>query len=216
MNRIITTTLLLALFAFIGVGLVALTHLQTHDKIIDQIRIYKLRNINKILPKTEYDNNILADTIVLPEPTPIGLKPGAEIYRARKAATPVAVFLTAIAPDGYNGDIELLIGIRYNGEIAGVRIITQKETPGLGDAIDQDKTDWILGFDNTSLLNTTSKGWNVKKNGGRFDQFTGATVSPRAVVKAVKKTLEYVQSNRDTLYVKSEKKKPSKKEKRDH
>jgi electron transport complex protein RnfG len=108
--------------------------------------------------------------------------------------------LSSIAPNGYNGEIKLLIGIKYNGELAGVRVISHKETPGLGDKIDAKKSDWILKFEGLSLTNPTESKWKVAKDGGEFDQFTGATITPRAIVEAVKKSLVFFQQHRDQLF----------------
>jgi electron transport complex protein RnfG len=113
---------------------------------------------------------------------------------------PVAVMMIVTAPDGYNGDIRLLAGIAASGTIFGVRIISHRETPGLGDPIDIEKSDWILGFNNKSLQNPDSDGWAVRKDGGQFDQFTGATISPRAVVRTVHSTLRYFEANRQMLF----------------
>jgi len=102
--------------------------------------------------------------------------------------------LEAIAPDGYSGKITLLIAI-VNGELAGVRVVSHNETPGLGDYIDAAKSDWIKQFDHASLTHPDSSAWKVKKDGGRFDYMTGATITPRAVVKAVHKALRYYEQH---------------------
>jgi electron transport complex protein RnfG len=104
------------------------------------------------------------------------------------------------APDGYNGDIRLLAGIDAGGTVLGVRVVSHRETPGLGDPIEVDKSDWILGFANKSLRNPETGGWAVKRDGGQFDQFTGATISPRAVVRTIHNTLLYFETNRQMLF----------------
>ena len=131
------------------------------------------------------------------------------VYRARKQGKPVALALTTFAPDGYNGTIKILVGINYNGSLAGIRIVSHHETPGLGDAIETDRSNWVYQFNNKSLVNPTPKKWGVKRDGGVFDQFTGATITPRAVVKAVYRSLLYYQANRKMLFSKpTAKKKP--------
>jgi electron transport complex protein RnfG len=112
----------------------------------------------------------------------------------------VGVILPATARDGYSGDIELLVGVTADGEIAGARVVSHKETPGLGDGIDTKKSPWIMSFDGTSLVSPSQPDWGVKKDGGAFDQFTGATVTPRAVVAAIRRTLEYQALHRDRLF----------------
>ena len=104
-----------------------------------------------------------------------------------------------IAPDGYAGAIKLLVGIRANGTLAGVRVISHKETPGLGDGIETKRSNWILGFNDTSLDKPDLHGWQVKRDGGQFDQLTGATITPRAIVKAVHQSLVYFKHNKQTL-----------------
>jgi electron transport complex protein RnfG len=116
----------------------------------------------------------------------------------------VAAVLASIAPDGYAGTIKLLVGINYDGSIAGVRVVSHKETPGLGDAIEAERSDWILGFNGHSLREPGEERWKVKKDGGIFDQFSGATITPRAIVAAVHNTLSYYQNNREALFAAAE------------
>ena len=113
---------------------------------------------------------------------------------------PVAVLMLVTAADGYNGDIRLLVAVENTGTVLGVRVVSHRETPGLGDPIEIEKSNWILGFTNKSLLNPQGNGWAVKRDGGEFDQFTGATISPRAVVKTVHNTLLYFKANQKLLF----------------
>jgi len=133
----------------------------------------------------------------------LGTQEPVTVYRARKHGQPVALFATPVAPDGYSGPIQLLIGVRADGALAGVRVLSHKETPGLGDGIDEKRSPWILAFTGKSLSDPGPDGWKVKKDGGAFDQFTGATITPRAVVKATHKFLEYVQTHREQLFAPS-------------
>ena len=118
----------------------------------------------------------------------------------------MAIVFDHVAPDGYNGDIHLLTGILADGRISGVRVVSHKETPGLGDPIELDRSDWILAFTSRSLEDPGPEAWGVRRDGGIFDQFTGATITPRAVVEAVQRVLEYHQANRDALYRRNEQK----------
>jgi electron transport complex protein RnfG len=122
------------------------------------------------------------------------------VYRGRKMAQPVATILTPVVPNGYSGPIKLLVAVRYDGTLGGVRVISHKETPGLGDKIEETRSDWIYGFTDKSLQNPHLEKWGVKRDGGYFDQFTGATITPRSIVTAVKKTLLYVRDHKDALY----------------
>ncbi|MBE9559884.1 MAG: electron transport complex subunit RsxG, partial [Proteobacteria bacterium] len=121
-------------------------------------------------------------------------------YRARKNSQNVAVVFTSVAPNGYNGSIRLLVGINADGSLSGVRVVKHRETPGLGDVVEISRSDWILGFDNKSLSDPDTRGWKVKRDGGVFDQFTGATITPRAVVKAVHNALLYFDKNQGMLF----------------
>ena len=199
-DHILRVGLILAGFAIGATSLVVLTEDQTHDQIIDNERQTLLNAINAVIPDGQYDNEILTDTLILGSNKQLGTKEVSTVYRARKNDEPVAVVLTAIAPNGYNGKIKLLLGINYDGHLTGVRVIQHKETPGLGDKIDLKKADWILNFTGLSLSNPDESRWKVKKDGGDFDQFTGATITPRAIVDAVKSALDYFSTHRDALF----------------
>ena len=155
---------------------------------------------SQIVPQSLHDNALLKDAITIaPNPLLGNLQP-IVANRARINNAPVAIILEAIAHDGYSGDIKLLIAIKYDGSIAGVRVLTHKETPGLGDYIDVLKGNWIKLFEHESLTKTVAEKWKVKKDGGQFDYMAGATITPRAVVKAVHKALQYVEANKQTLF----------------
>lgn len=199
-QTILKAAVLLALFALVGVGVVAIIESGTEARIIENERLATLRNINELIDPTQYDNDIFHDFIKVTDPTLLGTEEALSVYRARKGGEPMGVVLTAIAPDGYNGRIKLLIGIHHDGEILGVRVLSHSETPGLGDRIEIGKSDWIRTFKGRSLLTMGNKDWAVRKDGGKFDQFTGATITPRAVVKAVHNALTYYQLHRHELF----------------
>jgi len=202
LKSIMITAALLTAFASAGAALVGLTHDSTADDIRYNEQLTLLRKLNTIIPAEEYDNNLLNDTTMVPADYFLGTTTELKAYRARKGNKDVAVVLTVIATNGYNGPIEMLVGIYNNGNIAGVRIIKHRETPGLGDAIESSRSDWVKGFDQKNLLQPTEKGWKVKRDGGEFDQFTGATITPRAVVKTVHATLEYFKKHKTQLFSK--------------
>lgn len=189
----------LGLFSLIGIGLVSLTHSVTHEQIAENERLFVLKNLRELIPNSLHDNDLLADTITITDSDAFGTNADVTIYRATKNQQLVAIIATPTAPDGYNGSIKLLVAIKDNGELLGVRAVSHHETPGLGDAIDTNKSDWIFAFNGRSLANLDVKSWRVKRDGGEFDQFTGATITPRAVVKAVLKTLQYYQANKATF-----------------
>lgn len=186
----------LGLFSLIGIGLVSLTHFFTQEKIAENERLFVLKNLRELVPDNLHDNDLLADTLVVSDDNFFGKNTDVTIYRAIKNNQLIAVIATPTAPDGYSGSIKLLVAIKENGELLGVRAVSHHETPGLGDAIDTNKSDWIYDFTGRTLNNPSVKYWRVKRDGGEFDQFTGATITPRAVVKAVLKTLQYYQANK--------------------
>jgi len=199
-RNMIISAIVLALFAAAGTFFVSYTYDNTIDRIKENKRLALLKAFHVLIPPTAHDNDVFTDIITVQNKDLLGSKKPVNIYRARKENKPVAVIINSIAPDGYSGKIELLVAINFNATLAGVRVIHHKETPGLGDAIEENRSDWITKFKQLSLTNPDKKGWAVKRDGGEFDQFTGATITPRAVVKAVYNTLRYYKEHRDTLY----------------
>ena len=194
------TALNLLFFALIGTAILALTHSQTFDRIAQSEEAAKLKLIGQILPPALFDNDIIKNTISIAPDALLGTDSSTTAYLARLKDQPSALVLEAIAPDGYSGKITLLVAIKENGEIAGVRVIAHKETPGLGDYIEIAKSKWIKVFDGTSQVRYNDSDWKVKKDGGQFDYMSGATITPRAIVKAVHKALQYFTLHHDALF----------------
>lgn len=199
-RQILISGLFLCIFAVIGTTFVAVTEDSTREKIAENERRVLLRNLYALLPPAKLDNDIATDTLTVPASVLLGTESPSLVYRARLQGEPVALIFNSIALNGYSGRIHLLVGIYLDGSLAGVRVVKHAETPGLGDAIETQKSDWILDFDKRSLAGSRTGAWKVKRDGGVFDQFTGATITPRAVVEAVKNTLLYYQQNAKTLY----------------
>lgn len=153
----------------------------------------------EVLP-LEYDNDLPADRVRISMPTYFGTEATVDVYRAGLGGNRVGLIFSPVRARGYNGIMELAVGIRYDGTLAGVRILEHRETPGLGDQIHQDNSPWIHGFAGRSLDNTPGEGWAVENDGGLFDQVSGATSSQRAVIRAVEHTLNYYMTNRDSLF----------------
>jgi len=189
----------LGLFAVITGGTIALTQAITEDRIKEQAARAEASALFEIIPEAAHDNDLLRDTVTLPASNRLPQPGPVQAWVARQDQKAVGFILPTVAPDGYSGSIRLLVGLNLQGEILGVRVTSHRETPGLGDRIETRKSDWIYSFDGKSLGNPPPREWNVKKNGGVFDQFTGATITPRAVVKAVQKTLVYFRENRDVI-----------------
>ena len=197
-RSMLRNSLVLGLFAIVTVGLVAFTQQSTAERIAQAERQARIDALAQILPAGSYDNALLDSQRELRHAL-LGPRPVAA-WIATREGQPSAVILQATAPDGYSGAIQLLIGVHADGRLSGVRAIGHRETPGLGDKIELAKSRWILGFDGKSLQQPGESGWAVKKDGGQFDQFAGATITPRAVVKAVHQALQYFDAHRDELF----------------
>ena len=198
-RSILRNSVILGLFAVATVGMIAVTQQGTAERISEAQRRVQLSALNEIVPHDQHDNDLLTDSFTVQDRQYLSLSAPAEAYRARQGARVSAVILPVVAPDGYSGRIDLLVGIRADGSIAGVRSVSHRETPGLGDKIDAGKSQWILSFNGKSLSMPIPDQWAVKKDGGQFDQFTGATITPRAVVKAVYQALNYFDEHRAAL-----------------
>lgn len=199
------TAAILFVFVIVFTGLLSAAYLWTKPAIEASAIEEKMKLIDEVLPRSEYDNQLLNDTVNLPPTPELGLNEASTVYRARKGSAPVAAIFEAVAPDGYAGKIRLIMAIRFNGQVAGVRVTQHKETPGLGDYVEvkKDKNKarpWITQFASMSLAEVADKDWKVKKDGGRLDYYAGATVTPRAVAKAVFKATKWFEANRDSLF----------------
>lgn len=190
----------LGLVAVIGTALLAGVYELTRERILEQERRAVLDQLQQIISPDAYDNALQDDRFTFRDDLYFPRGQTVTAYRARNDGSPVAVILRLTAVNGYSGGIRLLAGINYDGTVAGVRVVSHKETPGLGDAIEVEKSPWILAFDGKSLGAPPLERWAVRRDGGDFDQFTGATITPRAVVEAVRKALEFFRQNRQFLF----------------
>lgn len=199
-SDILRNGLMLALIAVGGVSLLTVVHQVTKAPIAEAERRVVEERLGQVLPSNTYDNDLLLDWVEVRDATHFQHAGPVRVHRARRDGQPVAVIMQVTAPDGYNGDIRLLVAIDAEGAVLGVRVIAHRETPGLGDPIEVRRSDWIESFRGTSIGAPDVAGWTVRKDGGEFDQFTGATITPRAVVRAVRRALEYHDRHRDELY----------------
>jgi len=197
-RSMLKNALVLGLFAIGTVGSVALLQQGTATRIAAAEREAQVRALAEILPAGSYDNHLLDNRLELTAPE-LGHRSPQSAYLALKGDQPSALILPVTAPDGYSGAIHLLVGIFADGRLAGVRVLGHKETPGLGDKIELAKSDWVRSFEGKSLSDPGEDGWAVKKDRGEFDQFAGATITPRAVVKAVHGALRYFDKHRAQL-----------------
>lgn len=195
-------SLLLGFFALVTAAMLASTNLATRDRIAAAEREAAERALFELVPQERIDNDLLNDTLATPQAmwAALGLQGPSPIHLARRDGEVIAVIVTAVAPDGYSGDIRLLVGVNRDGTVAGTRTLSHKETPGLGDKVELNKSNWMLSFDGLRLGEPPVEDWRVKKDGGIFDQFTGATITPRAVVAQVRRVLEQVEIHHAQLF----------------
>lgn len=185
---------LLGAFALVAALLLASGDRATREAIETRRRDDLKAGLAQVIPKALHDNDLLKDQLALP----LGDGQTRKVFRALESGRVVAVAFPLEA-QGYGGTIRLLMGVDAAGRILGVRVLTHQETPGLGDWIELGKSHWVLGFDGRSLGDPERSGWTVKKDGGRFDQFSGATITPRAVVTAVRDGLAFFAGHKGTL-----------------
>lgn len=199
------TALILLIFVVGFTGLLAAAYLWTRPAIEEAAAAEKMKLISEVLPRELYDNELLADSRRLAPAAGLGLDEESTVYLARQGGQASAIVFEAVAADGYSGRIRLLLAVAADGTLLGVRVTQHKETPGLGDYIEPRKDrnkerPWIRQFDGLSLATVGEREWRVRKDGGRFDSLAGATVTPRAVIKAVHRALQYVAENRQQLF----------------
>lgn len=194
----------LGIFAVFTAGIIAVTQTLTASKIDRNQREFEARSLYELTPDSLRDNDLLetayqTDLPTLTDAELLRLDRDATWYQARRDGAVTAVIVPFVAPEGYTEPIRLIAAIDASGTLLGVRVITHKETPGLGDQIETSKSDWILSFDGQSFETIAPDQWQVKKDGGAFDQMTGATITPRAIVRAVARALSFFETNRAVL-----------------
>ncbi|KXO13345.1 Electron transport complex protein RnfG [Moritella sp. JT01] len=185
---------ILALFAFACTSVVAITNTVTKDRIAEQEQTQLLKIINQLLPENSHDNNIFQSCKLMTNEALLGTSEPQRIFTATKNNEPVGYAIEGIAPKGYSGNIKLVVGVDTVGKVTGVRILGHHETPGLGDKVEYRKSNWLDDFVDQTLTKENAHTWAVTKDGGDFDSFTGATITPRAVVSSVKDILTFYQS----------------------
>jgi len=192
--------LTLAIVAAVLAAWLVLVASFTRERIASNEQAWIKQRLDALVAPETHDNDLLADSIAVTAPDLLGSAQPVRIYRARRAGVPVAAVLRPIAPDGYRGPIELLVAIGQDGRLIGVQVIRHEETPGLGDAFESRDVHWLERFRGRSLTDPPPQRWTVRRDGGDFDAFTGATITPRAIVKAVRNALEYYQRNSQRIF----------------
>lgn len=199
MSNMIKIPLILCLVTLLSSALLMLSEEVTYEKIEEQKQWVLLNSLKQLIPDELHDNNLIESTISLNEPDALGLREVQSAYIGRLNGKLSVVAIPVTSRTGYSGDIDLMVGIKSNGEITAVKILEQHETPGLGDLIEERKGDWLKQFPDKSLNNLSEQQWKVKRDGGDFDQITGATITPRAVVAAIYQALKFFEANKQKL-----------------
>lgn len=190
----------LALLALLAGALVTSTERWTRDRIEGNQSLQTLRQLNRVLPPDLYDNDLHRDRIELLAPQVLGSREPLPAWRGRLEGRPSAAVLTVVAPNGYNGPITMLVALRPDGRIIGVRVTEHKETPGIGDAIEDTRSDWILGFSGRSLQQPPEGRWRLTVDGGDIDHISGASMTSRTITSALRRTLAWFAANQEQVF----------------
>lgn len=196
--------LTLACIAAVCTALVATTYHLTRERIAANEQAWLERSLEPALSGVFFEGSVTESKLIIPAPNALPGRGDALVYRVYADDEPVAALFAVTAPDGYAGPIDVLIGIDYDGTVTGVRILEHSETPGLGDRIESSRTDWVYQFDGRSLGDPPVDGWAIRRDGGQFDQLSGASVTPRAVIRAIRQTLLYFDENRDMIFTRQQ------------
>lgn len=200
MNNVVKGGATLAVIAALCTTLVALTFAVTEERIEANEQAWLERSLEPALSGLFFDSGVTESMITIPPPHDLPGSEAAIVYRVYAESSPVAALFVVSARDGYAGPIRFLVGIDVQGAITGVHVLEHSETPGLGDRVESDKSDWVSQFEGRSLGAPTLEAWAIERDGGQFDQLTGASVTSRAMVKAIKETLLYFETHRDEIF----------------
>ncbi len=199
-KSVIKTGVTLAAIAAVCTALVAVTYQLTSERIAANEKALLEQSLQPALGGISFDGSVSESRIVLQPPHELPGNEPAIIYRVFAEKQPVAALIAVTARDGFSGPIRILVGVEFDGKISGVRILQHRETPGLGDKIEPAHSDWIFQFDERSIGDPVTTQWAIKSDGGEFDQLTGASVTPRAIIKAIRDTLLYFDAHRDEIF----------------
>lgn len=199
-SRVLKSGITLAAIAAVCTSLVAMTYQVTHERIAENEQAWLEQSLQPALAGLFFDSGVSESRVTIPTPHELPGSSDAVIYRVYSGETPVAALFVVSARDGYAGAIRLLVGIDMEGSVTGVQVLEHRETPGLGDRIESTKSNWVEQFDGRSLTDPQTSGWKIKGDGGEFDQLTGASVTPRAIIKAIKETLTYFEANQVAVF----------------
>jgi len=203
-GSILASAVILAVLAAVCTALVALTHRLTEARIEENEQAFLEQSLAPALGGLYYDSDLSKSALTIPAPNELPGSGPATVYRVYREGEPVAALFVVTARDGYSGPIRLLIGIEANGHIRAVRVLEHRETPGLGDKIESSKSDWLEQFPGRSLGDPEPQNWAIRRDGGVFDQLSGASITPRAVVGAIRDTLVYFEAHRESVFARED------------
>jgi len=199
-SSVVKSGITLAVIAGLCTALVALTYTATAERIEANEQAWLERSLQPALSGLFFDSGVTESMMTIPPPHDLPGSEAAIVYRVYAEDTPVAALFVVSARDGYAGPIRVLVGVDVSGAVTGVHVLEHRETPGLGDRVESGKSDWVQQFDRRSLIDPSPSGWAIKRDGGQFDQLTGASVTPRAIVKAIRDTLLYFEARREEVF----------------
>jgi len=200
-NSVVKSGITLAVIAGLCTALVALTYTATAERIEVNEQAWLERSLQPALSGLFFDSGVTESMMTIPPPHDLPGSEAAIVYRVYAEDAPVAALFVVSARDGYAGPIRVLVGVDVGGAVTGVHVLEHRETPGLGDRVESGKSDWVQQFDGRSLIDPSPSGWAIKRDGGRFDQLTGASVTPRAIVKTIRDTLLYFEAHREEVFI---------------
>ncbi len=200
MSAVLKSGVTLAVIAAVCAALVAITYSFTSERIAANEKAWLEKSLEPALAGLTFEGSVSGSMLVVRTPHDLPGPDDVIIYRVYADDLPVAALFAVTARDGYAGAIRVLIGIEYDGTVTGIRILEHRETPGLGDKIVASRSDWVFQFDGRSLGDPRLEQWSIRRDGGEFDQLTGASVTPRAVIKVTKETLIYFAAHRDEIF----------------
>lgn len=192
--------LLLGACALIAIGALTVVERLTRERIEQARAAAERAALAAVLPPARYDNDPLQDSVLVLAPQWLGRDTPVRVWRGRLGEAPSALAMETTAPEGYSGAIELLLGVDAAGTVIAARVTRHAETPGLGDPIERERSDWIEGFNGRGLADTPQQRWTVRREGGDFDSFSGATITPRAVARGLGRTLAFLQRHGEAIW----------------
>lgn len=197
-KRLLLALLPLLLLALVCVLVIQAVSITTADRVYENRKLYQLSVIKDVITN-QYDNDVFTDTRELDVPLSLNSKGKLSVYFARSNNEVQALAVLPVETKGYSGTISMVVGLDREGAITGVKVLDHTETAGFGANAHQDNSDWLTQFMYATLLDTNETDWAIRKEGGKFDQLSGATITSRSIIKSMNELLVYYAENRNTI-----------------